>query len=57
MSEQVDELKVEIETGTKTHERFVKDVGECFEAINSKTAVLEAQLVKLVKKEDLTDEL
>lgn len=57
MSEQVDELKVEIETGSKTHERFVNDVGERFEAINSKTAVLEAQLVELVKKEDLTDEL
>jgi len=42
MSEQVNELKIEIETGTKTQEKFVSDVGERFEAINSRAAGLEA---------------
>jgi len=57
MSEQVNELKTEIETGTKTQEKFVSDVGERFEAINSRAAELEAQLVELVRKTELEEEL
>jgi len=57
MSEELNELKIEVETGSKTQEKFVLDVGERFEEINSRATCIEAQLVEFVRKTELEEEL